>query len=119
MSALAFEEIYGRTSDIEIRFARGDHGDSNPFDGPGRTLAHAYYPSNHPIGGDAHFDEDETWTVRSRSGQYSVVYHMKLAELRGLSSLKFEFKNQAHNELDVEHLDVHPVISRTTLYSTR
>ena len=38
----------------------GNHGDVKPFDGPGSSVAHAFYPDN---GGDIHFDDDESWTT--------------------------------------------------------
>ena len=44
---------------IELRFERKDHGDEDPFDGKGGTLAHAFFPI---YGGDVHFDDDENWT---------------------------------------------------------
>ena len=40
-----------------VEFFRLDHGDGGPFDGPGKTLAHAFYPES----GEVHFDDDETW----------------------------------------------------------
>ncbi|KAK1126644.1 hypothetical protein K0M31_004271 [Melipona bicolor] len=59
---------------IEIRFEKGEHGDGDPFDGPGGTLAHAYFPV---YGGDAHFDDAEQWSIDSFRGTnlFQVAAH--------------------------------------------
>ena len=59
---------------IEVGFKTKDHKDGNPFDGPGRTLAHAFFPQ---FGGNTHFDDQEQWSIDGSGGVdlLSVAVH--------------------------------------------
>ncbi len=63
---------------ISVLFARGAHGDAYPFDGPGRVLAHTFYPypmNPEPIAGDMHLDGDESWRIGADTDVFSVALH--------------------------------------------
>ncbi len=63
---------------ISILFARGAHGDGYPFDGPGKVLAHTFYPSPpnpESIAGDMHFDDDENWQVGATVDLFTMALH--------------------------------------------
>ena len=83
VSQLEFVQKTGGSVHIDVRFEDGEHGDGDPFDGGGGTLAHAYFPvyggwcdvtCDHSVSlalnlpGDAHFDNSEDWTAGSHSG---------------------------------------------------
>ncbi|GIY55168.1 stromelysin-3 [Caerostris darwini] len=74
VSTLSFQEKKTGRANIIISFERRDHGDGDPFDGPGKTLAHAFFPQ---FGGDAHFDDEEKWTVSGMTGTnlFQVAAH--------------------------------------------
>lgn len=63
---------------VAIRFAHGSHGDSYPFDGAGRVLAHTFFPSPpnpEPLAGDMHLDSDERWGIGEETDVFTVVLH--------------------------------------------
>ncbi|XP_075054896.1 matrix metalloproteinase-18-like [Mixophyes fleayi] len=80
---LTFTRVYDGASDIEVSFAAQVHNDFYPFDGQHGTLAHAYPPGN-GIGGDAHFDEDETWTFGSNGYNLFLVAAHEFGHSLGL-----------------------------------
>ncbi|MCB0125042.1 MAG: matrixin family metalloprotease [Caldilineaceae bacterium] len=71
--ALDFVEVaLAENPDITISWRSGNHGDGAPFDGPGYTLAHATYPHSRD-GTYIHFDEEETWTTSTVSGNSQPI----------------------------------------------
>jgi hypothetical protein len=71
-------EQTGGPRNLNFVFAAGQHGDPFPFDGPGKTLAHSFYPADvnpEPIAGDLHFDNAENWQSGVNPDFYSVVLH--------------------------------------------
>ncbi|KAH8375256.1 hypothetical protein KR200_004034 [Drosophila serrata] len=79
-SKLTFREVYSDQADIQILFARLQHGDGYKFDGPGQVLAHAFYPGE-GRGGDAHFDADETWNYNPDESRGTNFLNVALHEL--------------------------------------
>jgi matrix metalloproteinase-14 (membrane-inserted) len=62
VSNLEFVRVESDNPKINILFVERDHGDEDPFDGPGGVLAHAYFPR---YGGDMHVDNEESWTLNT------------------------------------------------------
>ncbi|KAL2767919.1 matrix metalloproteinase-17 preproprotein, partial [Daubentonia madagascariensis] len=79
ITPLNFHEVAGSAADIQIDFSKADHNDGYPFDGPGGTVAHAFFPGDHHTAGDTHFDDDEAWTFRSSDAHgmdlFAVAVH--------------------------------------------
>ncbi|KAL1451387.1 hypothetical protein WDU94_005768 [Cyamophila willieti] len=111
-SKLTFTEVNDDRADILVYFEKEDHQDGFPFDGPGKILAHAFFPGQ-GRGGDAHFDVDENWIVdpRKRSGNedgirlYLVAKHefghsLGLSHSSVIGSLMFPWYKDEENSIE-------------------
>ncbi|XP_068643977.1 metalloendoproteinase 5-MMP-like [Aristolochia californica] len=84
VTKFSFQEIQDPDSaDIKIGFFAGNHGDDDPFDGPGGILAHSYYPTI----GWFHLDKEERWSTNPSMDEIdleSVTVH-EMGHLLGLA----------------------------------
>ncbi|KAF9661535.1 hypothetical protein SADUNF_Sadunf19G0078900 [Salix dunnii] len=83
VSSFTFTEATdGASADIVIAFYSGDHGDQYSFDGPGKILAHGFFPQD----GRLYYDADENWSTDPTMDQTdleSVSVH-EMGHLLGL-----------------------------------
>ncbi|KAK7846975.1 metalloendoproteinase 2-mmp [Quercus suber] len=75
-------------ADLKISFHKGDHGDGNPFNGAGGSIAHAFSPTD----GRFHYDADEQWSVEATPGvvSYETVALHEIGHLLGLEHSSVE-----------------------------
>ncbi|XP_060682408.1 collagenase 3-like [Hemiscyllium ocellatum] len=84
VTPLKFTRVYEGEADVMISFGTREHGDSYPFDGADGLLAHAFPPAA-GIGGDTHFDEDETWTIGANGYNLFLVAAHEFGHALGLA----------------------------------
>ncbi|KAM4796115.1 collagenase 3-like [Rhinophrynus dorsalis] len=87
VTPLQFVQHFSGDADLMISFDAKAHGDFYSFDGPLGVLAHAFAPSD-GIGGDAHFDEDETWTLGTQGVNLFLVAAHEFGHALGLDHSK-------------------------------
>ncbi|XP_040278406.1 collagenase 3-like [Bufo bufo] len=122
VTPLQFIQLRSGDADLMIFFADKEHGDFFPFDGPRGVLAHAFPPGEH-LGGDVHFDDDETWTVDSEDcNLFSVAVH-EFGHTMGLahSSNPYALMYPIYNYLTSENftLPADDILGIQELYGSR
>ena len=115
VTPLSFTEVSTAVAhDILIRFAAGNHGDGNSFDGGGGVLAHAYYPppGGGALAGDTHFDEAEAWSINLPASGIDLVtvaahefgHALGLAHSSVNGALMYPYYGGPHRKLEADDI---------------
>jgi hypothetical protein len=100
------------TSDIVIGWAVGDHGDGDPFDGPGDILAHSSFPNPYDKSQVfLHFDDDEHWVDSDTQdvdletvAAHEIGHTLGLAHSSSPNALMYPSYSGPHRFLDADDI---------------
>jgi len=107
-TSLTFTEASGISqADIVVAWAVGNHGDGDPFDGPGNVLAHASFPN--PYDNSQvflHFDDEERWVDSDTRNvdlltvaAHEIGHTLGLAHTNDPNALMYPSYNGPHRSL--------------------
>lgn len=106
---ISFKKKSSGRADIDIRFEKYGHGDGEAFDGPGRTLAHAFFPQH----GALHMDDSEAWSINSYRGTdalqtltHEIGHNLGLDHSRDRSSIMWAYSRPYQPSLKLEQDDI-------------